>query len=362
LTRIKRRRSKDWLVATAVASAVAACAPPPRLIAVAGEESVLVYHADLTPHSTIPLHAAGSEHFRPTSLLFSGDGTSLLIALETDTGGVLIQLGRFQGAGFRRVTLHGERPHHLIPFPGGKRFLTVGTEPSDSNGSPHGVASIITLTHKTSDRVRLDVCRGRPMGAVIHRDAEKVYIVCDTDSVAEVDATLERVVRLSTLGDEVGSASSCAPAGAALSHNGTVLFVPCRESGWLLYLDRVTLVPFDSVEIGPEALNVTVAPRLQGAVVPVGSGDVLIIDTARRQVAATLHLDAPSRDLAVSADGKWLYTLEGDGGRETVARLAPITARLAATVRVPVQSAALAVWPGVEASVLTWLADVRQPQ
>ncbi len=357
MTRIRHSQRSVPLVATAaILLALAGCTPRPRLIAVATEHSVIFYDAALNPRDTVNLREITRGELVPRAMLFGGDGTSVILALDGGTAGTLVQVGRFEGTLLKQIALTGEHPDQIVPFADGHRFLTLGRAAESAADSARGVASLVSLSFREATRVRLGLCDGDPVGAAVHSDGKKAFVVCDTDAVVELDAELGRVVRHSRLDPTNSNAGRCGAAGIALSPNETLLLVPCRLSGWLLYLDRVTLAPFDSVAIGPGGQRLLVSSRLPGTLLISGDRQLLRVVLSAHRVDTLATLPGPVRAFARSADARSVYGALGDGTNGLV-RLDPTTGIAVAKATGPPGVGAIAVWPGVEAPVMTWLAE-----
>lgn len=358
MTRINRDRSNAPLTATAaILLALAGCTPSARLVAVATERSVIIYDADLQPRDTLNLPWITDGEMAPRAILFGGDGASIVVALHGGGAGAIAQIGRFNGTLVRLIPLTGERPDRIVPFADGHRFLTIGRAPeSAANDSVRGVASIVTLSVRKATRVRLGVCADHPVNAAVHSDGKRAYVVCEGDVVAELDTELDRVVRRTPFNNAMPGTEVCGAGDIALSRNETLLLIPCRRSGRLLYLDRVTLAPLDSVIIGVDGEHLVVSTRLPSALLISEQRTLVRVDLRARHADTHASLPGPVLALVPSADGRWIFGAfrNGAGG---VVKLNFVTGLVAAEAVGTPGIRAIAVWPGAEAPVMSWSVD-----
>jgi hypothetical protein len=322
LTRIRHSQRSVPLVATAaILLALAGCTPRPRLIAVATEHSVIFYDAALNPRDTVNLREITRGELVPRAMLFGGDGTSVILALDGGTAGTLVQVGRFEGTLLKQIALTGEHPDQIVPFADGHRFLTLGRAAESAADSARGVASLVSLSFREATRVRLGLCDGDPVGAAVHSDGKKAFVVCDTDAVVELDAELGRVVRHSRLDPTNSNASVPAIGLAALPRPrdaGTVRFGGDRS--WWPTPPRILPTPGHPVDIRRPT-----APAGCPVSTPRGhAGDPPSPDPRLR----------PERRCSLGTTGIAVAKATGPPG-----------------------VGAIAVWPGVEAPVMTWLAE-----
>lgn len=286
---------------------LAACAPRPQWVAASGSQSSVIHFlaGDLTPLDTRPLDPPDGDTV--TALAAAPDGQSVFAATAAAGRGAVVRAGRRRGAPLVRQSLGPAVPRFIALTPHAT-LLLVGTSTSDGPGA------LLFLTPETLVTVdSLGVCSARPIGAAVHSDGDRAFVACATDEIAEVDLRLRTVLRTVRLRG-AGDSRPCAPTTPALAANGTVLYVVCSAAGRLLLLDRVTLAPFDSVEIGEGGGAAVVAGRRHVVIARPGHDEILIADPRLRAVAARLAVTAPL-DLAVSADGRHVYVATGGAGR-----------------------------------------------
>jgi hypothetical protein len=124
----------------------------------------------------------------------------------------------------------------------------------------------------------------------------------------------------------------------------------------LLYLDRVTLAPFDSVDVGAGIVSVHLSRKIHKALVVFAAlpGGALV-DVRRRSVT---KIDLPGRvtDAALGGDGLRTYLLLTDtaNGSRSVAELDLETGQITLRVAAPEWASQIAKWPTDRTPVMWW--------
>ncbi|HWP37040.1 MAG TPA: hypothetical protein VNL18_05735, partial [Gemmatimonadales bacterium] len=272
----------------------------------------------------------------PLQLLFAADGASLYAAVSPAPGStVLARFGRNSAAALlgKRALFGAVR--RLVATPDGQTLLLAL---GDRVGL--GIADAGTLDVERP----LAGCDARDV--VLTRGGERAYVLCADDLIAEVDPALRLVVKNVELSATSGR---CGTAAGALSANQTVLFVACSASARLLYLDRVTLMPFDSVDIGAGAARLALSPDGRHAVVASPSGGIVeVVDVRARTVRHRLPLPE-ALDIAVSADGHAFVV-----GAERLWEVDVGAGLMAREVALGAPAAAVVVWPGPREPRMRW--------
>jgi DNA-binding beta-propeller fold protein YncE len=163
------------------------------------------------------------------------------------------------------------------------------------------------------------------------------------------------VVRGAVVAGDSGRACGAGP--GVLSANETLLLVPCGASGRLLYLDRATLEPWDSLQVAAGISRVVVAPGGLAAVLLPDSDRVAIVDLrAKRRVANVPTAPGPV-DAALDAAGQMAFVLaagrSGSAGGLLVISLRDGTVLEQASL--PAGGRAVAVWPGRRKVRMSWV-------
>ncbi len=266
----------------------AGCSPAPRWVAVAlpRDHAILLFDAALHPTGRLTVEGA------PTALESTGDGMSLLVgaAGEGDSGR-LTWVGRTDGARVLDRELPGPVRDLRLHNDGNTLFVL-------SAGHPGGV-SVRGTTALTQERW-ISVCDA-PRALAFTREGDQGYVTCAPGAVAEVDPTLEYLVQRAYIAADSGRA--CGAGHSALSPNNTFLYIPCAVTGRLLYVDRVTLKPWDSTEVGVGITAVAAAPGAVAVVLQPDSDHVVLVDLARRARLATIS--TPPRSHQRGAERRW---------------------------------------------------------
>lgn len=146
-----------------------------------------------------------------------------------------------------------------------------------------------------------------PDGMVVTPDGAEVLVSgSSTHALSVIDAAQDRVVRTIAVGQ--------GPQGLALMPGGKQVLVAVNGEDRVAVIDVASGAVTGSIPVDKPH---TIAVRADGARAYVASQQpgafaVVVLDLARKQVAARIALDKPPRDLEFSADGKALYlTLAG---------------------------------------------------
>ena len=322
---------------------LAACSPAPRWVAVAGDgaATILLFSADLSHADTISLQSALDTTETVRDVAFAPDGASLWVTVASDSAGALLRVRREDGRAVERLPLAGV-PTVVSVLPDARAVLAAVA------GEPRGAVHFLPTT-SADDPVRLAVCGGEVRDVVPLDALNRLYVICEGDTVAEVDTELRITIRTVPLAADAETGTCGAGAGGR-SANGTVIFVLCEATGRLLYLDRVRLSPLDSVELGVGVSGMVQTPGWSEAftVRPAG-GRLLVVDLGRRRVRAEVEMPHPTLPSA-SGDGRWAYGV----GNGALFRLDVGRAAVDTTVEVPDWAARVAVWPGYRSPVMRW--------
>ncbi len=360
LARPRAARRLD-LTAGLIASALAAsCSPAPRWVAVAapGTGAWLLYDAGLATPDTLRLDAlriAGPQAADLADLLFGSDGAGTYVALNRGSQGLVLHVRRADGVVVDEVVLEGGRITAVHVRADG-RSMVVATERDDPALGPRGVLHLLPTGPSRAHR-DLAVC---PRGVRALADlaaANELYLACRGDTVVEIDLKLRTVIRDAPLAPPAGpGALACQVADLGLSANGTVVFALCERSGHVLYLDRVTLGPLDSVAVGTGAARLARTPGGGLAVITrPAAQEVVLVDLRRRRVAERITTPGPATDVAIGADGRRAYVLTAPASGPGLALVVDLRAgRVISETRVPAGSTRLALWPDQDTPVMRW--------
>lgn len=319
-----------------------ACAPAPRWVAVAAGREVRLYGAGLKPLMAFALPA------ETRGLDFSGDGTAILAGgMAAADSGWLGWISRLDGAVARQQRLPEPVRAVSLEREGRRLFALTG------GGAARPELAIADAGTLRAARA-VPLCRD-PLPPAFTRDGELAYVVCRPGVVAEVDPKLGIVTRSAAVAGDSGRACGAGP--GVLSANETLLLVPCGASGRLLYLDRATLRPWDSLEVAAGMARAVAAPGGLAAILLPDSDRVAIVDLrAKRRVASVPTAPGPV-DVALDASGQMAFVLaagrSGSAGGLMVISLADGTVLGQASL--PAGGRAVAVWPGRRQVRMSWV-------
>jgi DNA-binding beta-propeller fold protein YncE len=291
---------------------------------------VLLFDGELRPAGHVRLPAPAER------LLFAPDGASLFAGISPTAGAtVLARFGRGQGVALvSGRALFGAVRRIALAADGQTLLVALGSQIG------LGIASTGTLAVERP----LAGCDANDL--VLTETGERVYVLCDEDHIAEVDPALRLVVRKALL-----SADSipCRPRAGALSVNGTVLFVACAASGRLLYLDRVTLKPFDSVAVAPGTARLVLTPDGRRALLANPDAGALAVIDVRARTARRFVAIPGATDIAVAADGR-AFVL----GARRLVEVDAYEGRVYREIEVDEGARAVAAWPGPAEARMSW--------
>jgi DNA-binding beta-propeller fold protein YncE len=268
--------------------------------------------------------------------LFAPDGASLFVAVPAPPGRTRLARLPREGGPPTEVVIEGEAST-LRPTPNGATLLAAVSGP----GAGLAFASTQSL------RVELLEIPCDARDVVLTAPADRAYVLCAEGRVAEVDLDLRLVIKTADL---PGGNTGCKPVGADLSANGTVLLVACSASGWLYYLDRLTLAPLDSAQIPVGTSGLVAAlggTRVLLAVPPEGS--VVVLDIRGRAIRGRIPVEGIA-DIAVTADGRRAFV----AGASRLLELDAAEGRVLRSVPLGHRPTAVAVWPGPREPRLRW--------
>ena len=318
------------LLLTAITPLVTACVPSPRWIAVAGDTAVTVFDRDLRPVGRFPIPAG------PRAMLFAPDGASLFVAVSPRPGSTLLIRVPRAGGVLEGRTLEGDARRLRLTPDGSVLLAALG-------GAAAGLA--FTRAQTLAGETLALPCDVRDV--VLTASADRAYVVCGEGRVAEVDPILRLVVKTAEL---PAADAPCAPAGSGLSANGTVLFVACAGSGWLLYLDRVTLDALDSVAVPRGATRFVIALGGRRALLTVpDDGSVVVADLPGRRIRGRTPV-AGASDIGVSADGRRAFVVTATALLE----LDAAEGRVLRSIPLPQGASRVSVWPGPDEPRMRW--------
>ena len=336
--------------------ALLACSPAPRWIAVADGRgaSVLLFDPDLTSADTVRFNHRHGPLGDSHRVQFSNGGAAALLGFRVPQGDdVVLRIRLGDGEIVDRW------PPGLHPVPdiwtyvsASRTLIGVGTDPMAPSPLT-GYVSLVLPDQDWSER-RLPACGGAPTGLAPFGRGDRIYLSCDAEPgiIVEIDRIALRVVRTSTNG-----LAGCHPDPLAFSRNEGILFVLCQGSGWLLYLDRVSLLPIDSVEVGHGVSDLLVLPRTPEAILTVPHrNELVVLNLHNRAVQARIKMVETPRQGTVTHDGRAAYvTTLNDGARQgSLVKIDLVRGQIVASTPIPGGATAVAAWPGLRSPRLDW--------
>ena len=279
-----------------------------------------------------------------TALESNGDGLGVLIGSATGVrAGSVSWVRRTDGVTLVRSELQGAVRGLWLDREGRHVFALAG--------GPAGSLGILRADPMAEIQT-IPVC-AEPVGLVFVPDGDRAYLTCRPGTVIEVDTRLRIVVKSAWVGADSGRA--CGAGRSDLSANGTLLFIPCAGTGQLLYLDRATLTPWDSMPVGAGASAVAVTPDAVAVILLPDSDRVLLVNLRSKAPVAEVPAPNPAA-VALSADGRLAFIAAGGrgGAAGELVKIATQTGVVLNRAPVPGGGSAVYVWPGRRDSRMHW--------
>lgn len=282
---------------------------------------------------------------QPTALESTGDGAGILVGAEAGAeSGAVGWIRRADGAELVQRPLGGPVRRVALDREGRRVFALVA-------GARGGLA-VLRADGLTEERV-IPVCP-EPVSLSFTREGDRAYVICRPGTVAEVDARLLILVRTGAVAGDSGAL--CGAGRGALSANGTLLFVPCARTGQLLYVDRATLRPWDSVSVGVGAAVTAVTPGAVAVTVVPDSDRVALVDLRSKALLARISTPPNPVDVALNATGRVAFVVTAGRAGTWGTLLAVDTQTGAELKRAGLGPGARAVyaWPGQRSPRMYW--------
>lgn len=311
--------------------------------------TAVIYDADL---ARIDAHDLGATlgGSQPAGSWLAYDGTSILAAQATGPGGTIARARLADGALLERIDFYRGRPVRVYPVFDGESVYALTNDPTEAGdrGSLHFLGYDLAAR---SDPVAL--CDASALGLAATRAAEDLFVLCDGDTLVEVDRKLRTRIRVAPVAAD-SSDTACNATDLAMSSTGTVLFVLCGGTGTLRYLDHLTLEPIDSVRVGTGARRLVRAPDGQHVAV-LRPDEIVLVDVRRRRITGTVATSQPPTDAAVNSDSHSVFVTTGSAdGPGTLFEIAFATGEILADAPTVTAPISVSVWPGDESPVMRW--------
>ncbi len=338
--------SRAWISALLL---LASCSPAPQWIAVAGGSSgssIVLLNGDLTPTDTLYLSSDESSG-QIVDIAFASDGLSLLAGIQGEQASSVLRLRRIDGVAVDQVTLPSRTERsgsmHIVDP---RTILMMGR--STEGDGREGVVFFLSAA-SLSKYEKLSVCSTAPLAIAIVSQVKRAYVRCDA-GLAELDLLLRRLVRTVPLDLD----AACGPGGLAPSRSGNIIYMTCAKSGQLLFLDRVTLRPLDSLRLVPGGTELAASAQLPRALVRFPLRQQLeFVDLEQQTTTMRLTDFGKFSVFALSGKGLWAFVTTGDSGNRLL-KIDLRTDRTTATNTLPGGTSSIAVWPGRNSPVFLW--------
>jgi hypothetical protein len=341
-------------VAAIVLAVTAACTAPSRRVAVTSgaDGTVVVFAGDLRTADTVPLSEDGPGRRIGASLAY--DGTTLFAASATAAAGAVERIRLADGAMLERVDFYAGTPTLVHPLFDGRTVMVATVERS-------GLAVRSTLhflgLDLSSQTSPVPVCDTPVLGLATVRPNDRVYLLCDGDRLVEIDRRLRTLVRTVDLpAPAAPDQSPCGASDVGIASTGSIVFVLCGESGRLLYLDRVTLEPLDSLDVGYAGILLARTPDGQYVVITrPGNKEVVVADVRRRTIVGRIPTEYDPLAVVAGADSRTAFIATGPPNAPgRLLRIDLPSASVSADVPTVPMPVTVSAWPGEESPVMRW--------
>jgi YVTN family beta-propeller protein len=295
------------------------------LVYVSDEIGGKIVVVDANPPSEARVVATIDVGKRPRGIKLSRDGKLLYVAVTgSPQGGPNVDESKlpprdFAADGIGVVDLATQK---LV------RVLKSGQDPETFDVSPDG-KTLYVSNEETAEMSVLDLASGdvrakvtvgrEPEGVTVSPDGKTVYVTSEEDGeVTAVDTT--------TLKVKAHLPTAKRPRVVIFAKDGVTAFVTDEIGGMVTVLDTAAMKPLESIKITHAAAvsTATTAPRPMGAALsPDGSllyvacgrgGSVAVIDVAtRKQIRSIDGVGERPWGIATSPDGTKLFTANGPG-------------------------------------------------
>ena len=209
-------------------------------------------------------------------------------------------------------------------------------EDENADKSADGIGIVDVAQRKLTGKISVG---SDPEEFDLSRDGTQIYVSNeDVKTASVVGIATARVEHIILVGQE--------PEGVATALDGRSFYVTCEAGGDIFAIDARTYQTVAHFKVDPRPRSVAFLPGTHIGFVPSESaGELNVIDTASPRLLKVVALPAGSRPMkvAVSPDGRWVYTSNGRAG--TVSVLDAHTYRLVHSIKVGTRPWGLAFSP-----------------
>jgi DNA-binding beta-propeller fold protein YncE len=315
--------------------------------------AILVYDASLSGADTVRL-ADGFLDRGAVGAWLAPDGTTLYAARRTPTAGALVRARVADGVILDRVDFFDGAPAIVSALYDGRTVLAATV--SRSGPAPRTLVHFL-IRDLSAQTEPVPACDAAIRGLATTRGSERIYALCDGDTLAELDRGLRTLVRTTSVdGPGETSGARCDATDVAVSSNGSIVFVLCAAAGTIRYLDRLTLQPLDSLAVGSGGRRWARSPDGQYAVVlRPDEHEIVVADLRRRAVTGRPTVPFAPGTVVVGSDSRVAYVTAGDGtGEGVIVEIALASGTVVREHGTVPRAVALSAWPGDESPVMHW--------
>ena len=262
-----------------------------------------------------------------------------LVYVANRTAGVVTVVDTSVNAVTATIPITSGPPQYVTFAPDGKRVYVSVFDDART------IAAVSVLDTTTNQVVATIPVQTRPFAAAVSPDGSRLWVPNhDSGSISVIDTTSNTLVR------DVQVAPN--PHWVEFSRDGTRAYTPNHESNLITVLDSATFGVIAEVPVGTSPHSVAVNPaRPMVANVNYDSDDVTVIDTDTNALVATIPVGDNPQEITWAPDGRFAYV--ANNSSNSVSVVDAQTLAVTATLPTPAGPSSVAVTPDGRAAYVT---------
>lgn len=238
------------------------------------------------------------------------------LALELDAKRIMLPNGWSLSPAGKAIPL-GDFPMNLVVSPSGK-FMAV----TNNGQSKQTIQLIDPATESILDEVEISKSW---YGLEFNSDDSRLYASGGNDNIIVIYNTSQsRLEKIDSIVIGKPWPMKISLTGIALDDAAGKLFVATKENNSLYTIDLRTKA-FKRLELGHEAYTCRLSPDRKQLYVSLWGGDkIVVVDTEKGSIAATIDVGSNPNEMLLTKDGRYLYVAQGNDNQvsviETVSR------------------------------------------
>lgn len=304
-----------------------------------------MHETRLTRSDTIGVaRGADSQEF-VTAVRFGLDGTALYLAMHSNETAAVVRVARATGSVLEQLSVPDDSLTGLWLLRDGRTLVAAGT------------TTLYFLPTDLSDTGgQIAICEETITGVTPFGVRGRAYAICGESTLVEIDSELQIAVRSAAVTPaDSPDGVICGTGGVATSPTGSIVYLLCRRSGMLLYIDRLTLTTFDSVAVGAGGQEMALVPNGRRTVITrPGAGELVVVDLRKREVESRIAMESPW-SVAVGMNGRHAYvTTHEDQSHGRLLLVNLEDAAVTGYTPAPPGPLAITLWPSARSPKMRW--------